>query len=81
MQLKFGLPPLFLSVQRIKARGCEEDLSEASLPPSLMPTSARASSHLSDAAQIYVAEYEEANPACQAMCRLLFLLTVVCMIL
>ncbi|CAB1415731.1 unnamed protein product [Pleuronectes platessa] len=49
-----------VSVQRMlphrrRARGWEEDLSEASLPPFLMATSARASSHLSDAAEIYVA--------------------------
>lgn len=35
--------------------GLGEDLSEASLPPFLTATSARASSHLSAAAQIYVA--------------------------
>ncbi|KAJ4942250.1 hypothetical protein JOQ06_012116 [Pogonophryne albipinna] len=46
-----------VSPQRMLPHGqrLEEDLSEASLPPFLMATSARASSHLSDAAEIYVA--------------------------
>lgn len=53
--LCFRLPQPFLLLQRSRARGWEEDLSEPSLPPFLMATSARASSHLSDAAEIYVA--------------------------
>lgn len=48
----------------IKARGCEEDLSQSSQPPLLVATSARTTSHLS-AVEIYVAVQKEANPARQ----------------
>ncbi|KAI9521751.1 hypothetical protein NQZ68_003906 [Dissostichus eleginoides] len=48
--------PITLSLSAEKqGQRLEEDLSEASLPPFLMATSAKASSHLSDAAEIYVA--------------------------
>lgn len=49
----------------IRARGCEEDLSQSSLPLLLVATSARTTSHLSGA-EIYVAVQKEANPARQS---------------
>lgn len=62
--------PTTLSLSAARgARGWEEDLSEASLPPLLTAASARASSYLSAAAHIYVAVWEEANPVRQAMWR------------